>query len=88
MPTCSKCRVSKLTDQFYKNSAQKTGLSNQCRECVRQTNTASRKVHRERARMERKRYAESHPDVIKSIRVLVRKRYDVIKSIRVLVMVR
>lgn len=32
---CSKCKNQKTTDAFYSNAAQKDGLSNQCRSCMK-----------------------------------------------------
>lgn len=35
MKTCSKCKIEKLEDEFYKNKKSKTGLTSACKLCLR-----------------------------------------------------
>ena len=57
MKTCSKCKEEKLTNNFYKNKAQKDGYDNQCKDCKQKYHEDNKKYIAIQRQDYRKEYA-------------------------------
>ena len=56
MKTCSKCGLSKIYSEFYRDRGHRDGLTSDCRSCRRAQATAWQKAHPEKAREMKRRH--------------------------------
>ena len=74
MKRCSKCRTSKPEADFYKNSAQRDGLSNYCKPCFGESVKASKLANPERVRRNRVAYLKRNHDKIRARKIIASRR--------------
>ena len=74
MKRCSKCRTSKPESDFYKNSAQRDGLSNYCKLCLRESIKASKSAHPDRVKRNRVAYLKRNHDKIRDRKIIASRR--------------
>jgi len=66
--TCTKCGETKPTTEFYKKSAARDGLRNQCKSCKKAQQKAWHEANREEKKASSKAYREANPEKIKARR--------------------
>lgn len=67
--TCSKCKLLKSTDDFYKQSRNPDGLRHDCKLCANKAVTASNGKNPLPQKEAQKRYDKRNPAVVKNIRL-------------------
>jgi hypothetical protein len=67
MLRCTTCKKNGSESEFYRNKAMRSGFSNQCRLCFRESNKRSRTANVERVRHERVEYRKRNPDKIREL---------------------
>lgn len=60
MKTCTKCRSKKDLNQFNKDKSRRDGLSNKCKECIREYRKIHREQNLEKLRTISKEYGRTH----------------------------
>lgn len=63
--TCSKCRESKLLEEFNKHRGKRDGLQPYCRSCQLANSSAHYESNGEQVRQQRRDYAKANPDKIR-----------------------
>lgn len=62
MKTCSRCKVSKPRDDFYKNTRYRDGLQSYCKPCSLAVGRESASRNREKMRAKNKKWSEDNPE--------------------------
>lgn len=62
MKHCSKCKLEKSVEEFYKHNGYKDGLQSRCKLCTNQAGSQSRKKHPERHRETMRRWRDKNAD--------------------------
>lgn len=70
---CSRCKLKKSVDQFYKRAGTKDGLRYVCKVCCSENAKTYRQVHKEQIKEEHKKYRKDHK---KERKEYDRKRYQ------------
>lgn len=64
MKTCSKCKINKNLNNFYKNKCQRDGFENQCKTCAKERKAKAWKTHKKSMYERNLKWRRANPDKI------------------------